>query len=71
MKSGRSRVKQWGRVGVQGFMGLPHTVAEEGADFLQVFVDLPVSARKVLQEAGVELEPLRERRGREVLPGLS
>ena len=46
-------------------------MADEDADFLQVFVDLPVSARKVFQEARVELEPLWERRGCEVLPGLS
>jgi hypothetical protein len=58
MRSGRSRVEVGGRIGVQGFMGLLHTMVDEGVDFLQVFVDLPVSTRKVLQEARVELEPL-------------
>lgn len=71
MKSGRSRVEVGGHTGVQGFTDLLHTVVDEGIDFLQVFVDLPVSARKELQEARVELEPLRKRRGHEVLPGLS
>lgn len=47
-----------GHIGVQGFTDLLHTVVDEGVDFLQVFVDLPVSARKELQEARVELEPL-------------
>ena len=39
---------------------LLHIAAYEGVDFLQVFVDLPVYARKVLQEVREELKHLQE-----------
>ena len=50
---------------------LLHRAGNEGVDFLQVFVDLPVCTGKVLQEVVKKLKHLQERRGCEVILGLS